>query len=125
MVEKGVPPSSDADGALESVGSLEKAFEDEGSNMDGFFSTGFDSGDGGSFGFGEVGHPSEGAGDLLVVEDLSVDEFGFPGGEFFSDGDEVCSGCAECDHGSTGVGSVAESDGVIDRCYRVKDLEWG
>lgn len=41
MIEEGVPPALDGDGAFEGVEGLHEAFEDEGSDVDGFFAAFF------------------------------------------------------------------------------------
>lgn len=51
-----------------------------------------------------------------------MDFFGLPREEFFFDGDEICSGCSECDDSPTLVGEIFQTDQSIDGVDGFKTL---
>ncbi len=96
------------------MGGLHESFEDESTDVNRFLSTGFETGNGFSLGFGHIAHPTDSSGNFFKVERGAVDKFWLPVGEFFADRDEVGAGSAESDGGANLVGEVFQADDVID-----------
>jgi hypothetical protein len=116
-------PAPNADANFQDVDRVHEPLEDEGAEVDGSLSAGFEPDEGSSTLIAECGEFAHGAADLIVAQGCAVYEFGLPSLKAVANANEIGAGGTEDDGEARHLRSVLKTDRVVHGFDGLEEVE--